>query len=340
MPLLAHRAFQTGMLLLLVLTTLWTGCGDSDASSNAASDDAGQARIVTTIEPLGMILWELTRGRRSVEILLDPGSSPHTYEPTPSAVRAINGSVMLVHAHEHLDGWVTSLPASRSLELAPLIPPANRISMPSPDPERQAGHVQSPSHDDTHDGLDPHFWASPAVVQSMIPALVDSLCAADADGCSTYRKNGDAFITDLEAIHRRIASMLRPVKGTPVMLAQPFFQYFLTEYDIPVVGVVEPHPGKEPSPQQIRALIRTVEEKKPAVIFTQRQLPGRSARVIARETEIPTVDLDPMGGTTGQTTYREFLMHNAREVFRALGPAEAMDRRGEGTAVPSGGPSG
>lgn len=325
------------MLLFVVLATVWMGCGNSDASSDAASDTAsegaGQPRIVTTIEPLGMILWELTRGRRSVEILLDPGSSPHTYEPTPSDIRTLDGSVMLVHAHEHLDGWVASLPASRTLELAPLIPPANRISMPSPEHD----HASSHSDDDhAHDGLDPHFWTSPAVVQSMIPALVDSLCAADAGGCAVYRNNGDAFITDLEAIHRRIASMLRPVKGTPVMLAQPFFQYFLAEYGIPVAGIVEPHPGKEPSPQQIHALIRAVEEEKPVVIFTQTQLPGRSARVISRETDTPTIDLDPMGGATGRTTYREFMMHNARVVLQALSPAAADDRRGEGAAMQSG----
>ena len=324
------------MMIVIAVALLCGGCSDPDPSTRASHRESAQATsgettIVTTIPPLEMILAELAKGRASVEVLLAPGASPHTYEPTPSDVRTISNSLMLVHVHENLDGWVASLPAERTLELALLVPPGQRLSMPS------ASREEAPNHSDdypsTHDeegghesqegDLDPHFWTSPVVVQSMLSPLVDSLCAADAEGCATYRENQSTMVTDLEVLHRRIASMLRPVEGTTVALSQPFFQYFLNEYGFPVAAVIEPHPGKEPSSKRIRQLIQTVRERGASVIFTQTQLPGRSARVISDETGIPTRDLDPLGGREGRAAYTDFMMHNAREVLSALGPADS-----------------
>jgi zinc transport system substrate-binding protein len=330
------------MVIVIAFAVLCSGCSDPDSSPRESAEGASdQQTIVATVPPLGMILAELTKGRASVEVLLAPGASPHTYEPTPSDVRATSNSLMLVHAHDNLDGWVASLPAERTLELAPLVPSEQRLSMPSSgkedasspskeshtnmsDPENTGSAEHRSQESDSQDGdFDPHFWTSPVVVQSILPSLVDSLCAADSEGCAMYRKNGKALITDLEVLHGRIASMLRPVEGTTVALSQPFFQYFLNEYGFPVAAVIEPHPGKEPSSKRIRQLIQTVRERGASVIFTQTQLPGRSARVISVETGIPTRDLDPLGGREGRAAYTDFMMHNAREVSSALGPADS-----------------
>ncbi len=316
------------MMIVIAVTVLCGGCSDPDPSTRASHRESAQATsgettIVATVPPLGMILAELAKGRASVEVLLAPGASPHTYEPTPSDVRTISNSLMLVHVHENLDGWVASLPAERTLELAPLVPPGQRLSMPSASREEAPKQDEEGGHASQEDDLDPHFWTSPVVVQSMLSPLVDSLCAADAEGCATYRENQSTMVTDLEVLHRRIASMLRPVEGRTVALSQPFFQYFLKEYGFPVAAVIEPHPGKEPSPRRIRQLIQTVRERDASVIFTQAQLPGRSARVISDETGIPTRDLDPLGGGEGRAAYTDFMMYNAREVLSALGPADS-----------------
>ena len=120
------------MVIVIAFAVLCSGCSDPDSSPRESAEGASdQQTIVATVPPLGMILAELTKGRASVEVLLAPGASPHTYEPTPSDVRTISNSLMLIHAHDHLDGWVASLPAERTLELAPLVPSGQRLSMPS-----------------------------------------------------------------------------------------------------------------------------------------------------------------------------------------------------------------
>lgn len=306
-----------------------SGCTDGDAASDELPGVDATPTITTTIPPLGMILRPLARGRADVQVLLGPGDSPHTYEPTPSDVRSVTGSLMLVHVNRHLDGWVTTLPAARIVPLAPLLPSTHRLPMPPADgtdaggPRAlEHGHEQGgPEHGGhEHGDTDPHFWTSPRAVRGVLPAMVDTLCAADPAGCTTYRENADSLSTDLQAIDVQIDAMLRPIRGRSVALSQPFFRYFLSAYGLRVTYIIEPRPAKEPSPRQIARQIQSIRDDGVSVIFTQTQLPDRSARAVADGAGIRTHALDPIGGVPGRSTYRDLLLFNAEQILDALGP--------------------
>ncbi|PEN14434.1 hypothetical protein CRI94_05250 [Longibacter salinarum] len=308
-----------GRCTLLLICLLFVGCTDDEASSELPPGADAKPSITTTIPPLGMILRPLVEGRAEVRVLLDPGQSPHTYEPTPSAVRELSGSLMLVHADEHLDGWVASLPAKQTVALVPLLPEAQRLQMP-PAASKDHAHAEESNGGHEHGEVDPHFWTSPRAVHSLLPALVDTLCTADPGGCATYQMNADSLGTQLEALDVRISTMLKPVEGMHVGLSQPFFRYFLQRYGLHVAEIIEPRPAKEPSPQQLSRQIRQLQGADVRVIFTQAQLPDRSARAVADAAEIATVNLDPIGGVEGRASYAELLEYNATQILNALGP--------------------
>jgi zinc transport system substrate-binding protein len=277
--------------VLLILAS----CG---APESPSSPD--QPHFVTTIPPFAMILRPLVDGRGTVERLLVPGASPHTYDPTPSDLRATTRGTALVYGAEHLDGWAAALPARRRLKLIDLLPSNVRLSF------DDAG---APHGDET---VDPHFWTDPLAVASLLPALADTLCTIDATGCSTYRANADSFATALAALDTRLASMTAPVRSTPVLLAQPFFRYFLHRYGPHLVGVVEPHPGAEPTPRDIHRLVERAEASGARYILSQRQLSDRAAAAVAEPSALPLIALDPLGGTEGRTTYSTLMVANAR----------------------------
>jgi ABC-type Zn uptake system ZnuABC Zn-binding protein ZnuA len=315
------------VLVWLVAVVGLSGCTDGDAASGDRPGPDATPTITTTIPPLGMILRPVADGRAEVRVLLGPGDSPHTYEPTPSDVRSVSGSLMLVHVNRHLDGWVTTLPAARVVPLAPLLPATQRLPMPPADGTddggpRAAEHEHG-DHAHEHGDTDPHFWTSPQAVRGVLPALVDTLCAADPAGCTTYRANADSLSTDLQAIDVQIDAMLRPVRGRSVALSQPFFRYFLSAYGVRVTHIIEPRPAKEPSPRQIARQIQSIREEGVPVIFTQAQLPDRSARAVADGAGIPTHSLDPIGGVPGRSTYRDLLLFNAEQILDAIGPEPA-----------------
>jgi len=155
-------------------------------------------------------------------------------------------------------------------------------------------------------------------VTQLLPALADTLCALDTAGCPTYCANADTLATRLSALDGRLEAMLAPVRDAPVMLAQPFFRYFLQRYGPRLVAVVEPQPASEPSPRRIQALARQAREAGVQAILTQHQLPPRSAQAVAEAARIPIQTLDPLGGTGARQTYETLLQHNAQQILGVL----------------------
>jgi ABC-type Zn uptake system ZnuABC Zn-binding protein ZnuA len=283
-------------LLALVLTAC--------TSEPAATPESGP-RFVTTIPPFAMILEPIVGDQGTVVRLLEPGASPHTHDPRPSDLRAVDGSAAVLYGAEHLDAWAADLPASRHLALVDLLPAPARRSMAN-------------GHGGSGHAVDPHFWTDPLAVRQLLPPLVDSLCAAAPSGCTTYRANADTFATQLGMLAGRLRVMMEPVRDVTVMLAQPFFRYFLHAYGPHLAGVIEPQPGKEPSPRRIQTLTKQIRADSVQAIFTQHQLPPRSAEVVAEAAGVPIHTLDPLGGADGRTSYEALILYNARQIAKAL----------------------
>jgi len=304
----ASRALRLSLLALLSLSLL-------SCTSESGEDASTGPRYAVTLPPLAGIVEPVVEGRGTVTTLLDPGDSPHTYDPQPSDLRAVTGSRALLFGAADLDGWASDLPAENRWSMLAMVPPAHRRAMPD-------GDATAASDAHGQGAVDPHFWTDPTTVKTLLPALVDSLCAADAAGCSVYRANADTFATELEALNVRLRKMLQPVRHTPVMLAQPFFHYFMARYGPRVVGVVEASPAKEPSPRQIQRLVNQARTDHVQAVFTQHQLSPRAAQVVAESADLPVHTLDPLGGTAGRTSYETLLLHNASVILSALQSSE------------------
>lgn len=278
------------------------GCGDD------APAPSERPLIVTTIPPFAAIAAPVVGERGAVTALLSAGDSPHTYEPKPSDVQRVEGATALLHGAPHFDEWAADLPAAHHVALLGLVPMGY---------QRPAVADIRASAADT--GVrDPHFWTDPLAVRALLPALTDTLCALDAEGCSTYAANADSLAAALVELDTELRALLDPVRDAPVMLAQPFFQYFMHRYGPEVVGVVEPQPANEPSPRALQTLVERARRMGVQAIFVQQQLPPRAAEAVAEGAGLPIVALDPLGGTDGRMAYRDLLLYNAQVIRDAL----------------------
>ncbi len=91
------------------------------------------------------------------------------------------------------------------------------------------------------------------------------------------------------------------------------FQYFADRYDLKVVAVIAPAPGREPTPRLLARLHETVVRHKLKVLYTEPQYRPRVAEVLARDLGLETAELDP--GVTGPMTpeaYETFMRSNLK----------------------------
>jgi zinc transport system substrate-binding protein len=271
-----------------------------------------QPRYVTTIHPFQQILQEVVGNRGTVEAIVPPGASPHTYEIRPSNMRTAANALALFYGAKDLDAWATRIPVANRIELFALVPDSLKL-------ELNLEGTHKAHHDHVHTtGIDPHFWPDPLVIKAMLPELVTVLSQLDPAGAAIYSKNAAIFAGKLDEIYARIAQQLASVRGTTAMLSHPFFCYFFHRFQIPLVDEIEKIPGKEPTPRELKALIDVIQEHQVKAIFNHAQLPDRAARVIAEASGVPVVELDPLGGRPGRMTYFELLQFNANILLEAL----------------------
>lgn len=299
----ARRLFWVGAVVMVL-----AGCGEKQTPSAPEGP-----HYITTIPPFAAIVAPVVRERGRVTALLAAGDSPHTYEPRPADVQRTEAGTAILYGAEHLDAWAADLPAPRHVALLDLVPDRYRLpGVADVHPSSAGARV-----------ADPHFWTDPRAVRALLPALVDTLCALDAPGCTIYAANADAFAAELTVLDARLRALLHPVRTVPVLLAHPSFRYFMHRYGPRLVGIVEPYPVKEPAPRALQALVERGRREHAQAIFTQEDLPHRAAEAVAEGTGAPVVPLDPLGGAAGRETYRELLHDNAQKIRNALDPSLA-----------------
>lgn len=280
-----------------------------------APAEAKRLRVVTTIRPLYSFASQVAGQAAEVENLLPPGVGPHDYSFTPTdAVRLHEADVLIINGLG-LEEWLEGLLATvRRPGLA--IIEASRGIEPLPIPE--AGHHEEAHH---HEGLwDPHVWLDPLRAVQQVENIRDGLAAADPSNKETYEENARRAVERLQSLHAEIRASTAGFKRREILTFHAAFQYFARRYGLEVVAVVEPAPGKEPTPKFLAHLYQVVRHHRLTVIYTEPQFRTRLAEVLARDLGIETAVLDP--GVTGPLrpeAYETFMRENLRVLSRYQG---------------------
>ncbi|MES3631039.1 MAG: metal ABC transporter substrate-binding protein [Longimonas sp.] len=295
--------------ILLLASTAWllSACGDAEPTSSQTN----APQYMVTLPAFESIVQPVVEGRATTTAILSPGDSPHTFDPRPSTVRAAGQSSALLYGAADLDEWAAQLDAPRHVALIDLLPESYRHTFPVDPIHMDERTVAEDEHDHRPGDVDPHFWLDPLAVEALLPALTDTLCSVDAEGCDTYRANASTFADSLQALHQEIDTLLAPVRSRAFLTSQPFLHYFATRYNLELAAVVERSPAHEPSARRIHALIEHARDAEAHAMITQLQLPATSSRSVIEGARLKTAGLDPVGGNDERLTYAALMRYNA-----------------------------
>lgn len=273
--------------------------------------------LVVTIEPLAKLIKPLLPPDMPLHRLLPPNASAHTYEPSARDAQTVAAARILFYVDDSLDGWASELAAPQRIQVSSFLPEAARrgIELDGDHDHGDHGH----DHDHPEGAFNSHFWTDPLSVAEVVPGLAQALGEADPANAAHYRAKGEELVAAMRALDVELAAILAPVRGAAVAQFHPSWDYFLARYGLRVVGLVEPAPGKEGSPRYLEGLIAKLRAAEVRIVFTEPQLPIRPAEVVAEAIGAKLLSMDPIGGNTpGQDSYRDWLLHSARELRAAL----------------------
>jgi len=263
------------------------------------SREQGEPIAFVSIAPQRYLVQSIAGSRVRVEVLVQPGQDPHTFEPTPKQMSRLSRAELYFRIGVAFERSL--IPRIRSSN------PQLKIV------DTQAGiklrEIEGGDH--AEQGLDPHTWLSPLLAKRQAQTIRNALIQIDPGGREEYEAGYRDLSAELEGLHEEIAAALAPYLGQEIFVYHPAYGYFTDEYGLRQVAVETG--GSEPSARQLARLIERARERKIRIIFVQPQFSRTGAEAVAEAIGGVVVPLDPLA-----EDYVENLGEMARKIAEAL----------------------
>jgi zinc transport system substrate-binding protein len=271
------------ILIILILNILF-----------ASQGHALPPKIKVSVSILPQAYFVERIGGQYVEtyVLVGPGQSPHSYEPTPKQLAQLAKSQIYFRVGTPFEN--TLIPKISNIFKDLVIVDTRKginlryFSEAEMDFEEHEDHISHASQKSP----DPHTWLDPKLVKIQADTICLALSQISPLHKSDFERNCATFKNDLDKLDTEITIALTPLKGQTLYVFHPAFGYFCDSYGLKQVAVeIE---GKEPSAHQITTLINNAKKDKARVIFVQKQFPKKTAETIADAIGGTVVPLDPL----------------------------------------------
>ncbi|WP_295937585.1 zinc ABC transporter substrate-binding protein [uncultured Alistipes sp.] len=238
--------------------------------------------LYVSILPLRSLVGGIVGDDFAIEVLVPPGASPETFEPTPRQFIGVNSARMVFNVG--LIDFETTL-LSKIENQEKVIDLSHGI-------ELIAGSCSHCSHGHAHaHGIDPHVWTSPRALRRMAKNAYEAIRKAYPDSVkyeTTYR----LLDSKLEALDIRTGETIAQSGIEYFIIYHPALTYYARDYGIRQVAIETD--GKEPSAKQLTQVIKQARKDGVRRIFYQNQFPASSVEIIARDIDAQYVEIDPL----------------------------------------------
>jgi len=239
----------------------------------------GKINLAVSIAPEAFIVEKIASNLADITTIVKAGSSPHTYEPKPSEMRALSkAKLYFAIGVEFEKSWL-----KRFKDL---------------NPNLQIVHVDKNitkypiSNDEKKGHLDPHIWLDPINLKIIAKNISDALIAVDKNNKAIYEKNLKKFLNEMDSLDNYIKTTLSPITIRKFLVFHPSWGYYARRYNLEQIAIEIA--GKKPKPKELISIIKTAQKNNIKVIIAQPEFSTKSATIIANEIGGKVIKVSPM----------------------------------------------
>ena len=253
--------------------------------------------VFVSVLPQKYFVQQIGKDHVDVQVMVQPGASPATYEPKPRQMAALAGARLYFSIGVAFESvWLEKIMAANpAMTLVPTDAGIRKIPMATHHHHGEEASIEEENdHGDMadHGILDPHIWLSPPLVKQQAKKILEALKVADPQNSPDYEANYQEFIAAIERLDDALRKTFAEKKGLRFMVFHPAWGYFAHAYGLEQVPIeIE---GKNPKPAQLEALIAHAREKQIRVVFVQPQFSSKRAELVAREIGGQVAFADPL----------------------------------------------
>ena len=279
---------------------------------------ASKEQITVSILPQKYFVQKIVGDKFDVNVMVQPGFSPATYEPKSSQMKDLVNSklyfsidvpfekvwlkkfkqnaknTLFVDSHEGIEKLAMAKHTHHEED-------NHKDDEHKDDEHKDHGHNHGKKHstheedlheEDNHEGLDPHVWLDPILVKIQAKNIFDAIVKIDPSNQSFYKTNYENFLKQLDDLNSKIEEILKDSKEKSFMVFHPSWGYFAKRYDLEQIAIeVE---GKEPKPNELVEMIEDAKEHNIKVVFVAPQFSQKSAKTISKNLNANVVTINPL----------------------------------------------
>ncbi len=303
-------------------------------------------KVVASIKPIHSLASHLMHGVAKPDLIVDGYASPHGFALKPSHAKMLQNADIVFWVGEDLENFLEKpldsiAKKAEKIELLE-IKGLNKLKFRERnifDDHDDHGHKKKDDHDDhdhakkedghkeddhdDHDGHeehhhgehDPHIWLDPINAKVILNEMVEHLIENDAKNASTYKSNLEKALKDIDKLTIEVMTDLN--QSTSSIVFHDAYQYFEKRFNVNVLGAFTVNTDVMPGAEQLAEIREVIEHDKVACIFSEPQFNPDIINAVAKDMDIKTGVLDPLGATLspGKTLYFD-LIKNMSKSFK------------------------
>ena len=240
--------------------------------------------VYVSIPPQAYLVDALAGNLVQVDILLPPGASPATYEPTPKQMAVLDSAQLYLQIGSPFEGPILE-------KVAELMPELRVVDC-------RAGVELEPMDGSGHDHdaglLDPHIWLDPRRMKIIASTTADALKALLPGEALGIKERLAVLHRAIDDTDERVAAVLAPFAGRTLLVFHPAYGYFTRRYGLIQMAVEVD--GRAPSARRLTAVVGELRHQPVPALFVQPQFSRSAAERVANALDCDLVELDPLAG--------------------------------------------
>ena len=182
------------------------------------------------------------------------------------------------------------------------------------------GHKKDDHDDHGHEGhahgeFDPHIWLDPMNAKVILSEMAEHLIEIDQKNASKYKANLNKAHKDLDNLTKKVKSELN--KDFKSIVFHDAYQYFEERFGVNILGAFTVNTAVMPGAEQLAEIREVIEHDKVSCIFSEPQFNPDIIKAVAKDTNVATGVIDPLGATLdpGKNLYFD-LIKNMSNSFK------------------------
>ena len=302
-----------------------------------------EIKVVTSIKPIHSLASYLMDGVGKPDLIVDGFNSPHGFSMKPSHAKMLQNADLIFWIGEDLESFLEKplnsiAKKAEKIELIEIkglnvLKFRERNIFDEHDHDDHAkkkdDHDDHDDHDkkeddhEDHDGheghghgeYDPHIWLDPINAKVILKEMTEHLIENDLKNASTYKSNLDKALNDIDKLTMDV--MTESNESTSSIVFHDAYQYFEERFNVKILGAFTVNTDVMPGAEQLSEIREIIEHDKVKCIFSEPQFNPDIIKVVAKDMNIKTGVVDPLGATLnpGKNLYFD-LIRNMSASFK------------------------